>query len=96
MIKSFKVYYGNQLSSPLTYLEKQVDGAVKEDFLKKMIPVLYHKLLGPGAINRREERIIFRAGCLLLGGKEMARLFIMHIASAFSEGRGSRGSRWPR
>lgn len=59
MIKSFKVYYGNQLSSPLTYLEKQVDGAVKEDFLKKMIPVLYHKLLvvgvGEGVIRIQTE-----------------------------------------
>lgn len=59
MIKSFKVYYGNQLSSPLTYLGKREDGAVKEGFLKKTMPVLYHKLLvvgvGEGVVRIQPE-----------------------------------------
>lgn len=46
MTKSFQVFYGNQLNSHLSYLERWEDGAVKETFLEEMMPGLHHELLG--------------------------------------------------
>lgn len=55
---SVQIYYGHQLSSTLTSLEKWENGVVKEGFLETMMPMLHHKLLvgGCGEGIRRIQR----------------------------------------